>query len=196
MRSGIGLLRAVAHRLTHSVRPGDVVARLGGDEFAVLLPAVRSAGAAREVATRLRAALAEPIRLEGMSFEIEASVGIALYPDDADSVEVLLQRADVAMYLAKERRSGVEHYVARSDRHSPARLSLLGDLRRGIDHGEFELHYQPTVWLQDRPHRRDGGPRPVASSAPRAGRRGRVHPAGRAVVPDARADQLRAATRR
>jgi len=82
-----------------------------------------------------------------MSFEIEASVGIALYPDDGATVEVLLQRADVAMYLAKERRTGVETYVARADRYSPARLSLLGDLRRGIDRGEFELHYQPKVFL-------------------------------------------------
>ncbi|HUY49027.1 MAG TPA: EAL domain-containing protein [Streptosporangiaceae bacterium] len=144
---GDGLLQVVAYRLTRSVRPGDVVARLGGDEFAVLLPSVRTVTAAREVATRLRAALAEPVRLEGMSFEIEASVGIALYPDDGGTVEVLLQRADVAMYLAKSRRSGVEAYAASADRHSPARLSLLGDLRRGIDQGEFELHYQPKVFL-------------------------------------------------
>jgi diguanylate cyclase (GGDEF)-like protein len=146
---GDGLLRVVAYRLTRSVRPGDVVARLGGDEFAVLLPSVRTVTAAREVASRLRAALSEPIRLEGMSFEIESSVGIALYPRDAATVDGLMQRADVAMYLAKERRSGVEAYVARSDRHSPARLSLLGDLRRGIDNGEFELHYQPKVFLAD-----------------------------------------------
>ncbi len=129
------------------MRPGDVVARLGGDEFAVLLPAVRSVTVAAEVAARLRAALAEPVRLEGMSFEIEASVGVALYPDDGATVELLLQRADVAMYLAKERRTGVETYVARADRYSPARLSLLGDLRRGIDQGEFELCYQPKVFL-------------------------------------------------
>ncbi len=146
---GDGLLRIVAHRLTRSVRPGDIVARLGGDEFAVLLPSVRAETTAREVASRLRAALAEPIRLEGMSFEIEASVGIALYPGDATTVDGLMQRADVAMYLAKERHSGVEAYVARSDRNSPARLSLLGDLRRGIDHSEFELHYQPKVFLAD-----------------------------------------------
>jgi diguanylate cyclase (GGDEF)-like protein len=144
---GDGLLRAVAYRLARSVRPGDVVARLGGDEFAVLLPAVRATSAAREVAARLRAALAEPVRLEGMSFEINASVGIALYPDDAGSVEQLLQHADVAMYLAKERRTGVERYAGPAGGHFPARLSLLGDLRRGIDHGEFELYYQPTVLL-------------------------------------------------
>ena len=144
---GDDLLQVIAYRLARSVRPGDVVARLGGDEFAVLLPAVRTITVAAEVAARLRAALAEPVRLEGMSFEIEASVGIALYPDDGTTVEVLLQRADVAMYLAKERRTGVETYVARADRYSPARLSLLGDLRRGIDRGEFELHYLPKVFL-------------------------------------------------
>ncbi len=147
---GDRLLRIVAHRLTHSVRPGDIVGRLGGDEFAVLLPSVKEASAAREVAVRLRAALAEPIRLEGMSLDIEASVGIALYPDDATSFEQLMQHADVAMYLAKERRTGVERYVADSDRNSPARLALLGDLRRGLDRGELELHFQPKVLLSDR----------------------------------------------
>ena len=147
---GDRLLRLVAHRLTHSIRPGDLVARLGGDEFAVLLPAVKEAGSAREVAARLRAAVAEPIRLEGMSFVIEVSIGIAMYPDDATSGELLMQRADVAMYLAKQRRSGVERYVAELDRNSPSRLALFGDLRRALDRGELELHYQPKVYLADR----------------------------------------------
>src|SRR5262249_32634376 len=74
--------------------------------------------------------------------------GIALYPDDATGFELLMQHADVAMYLAKERHSGVERYVADSDRNSPARLALLGDLRRGMDRDELELHYQPKVVLE------------------------------------------------
>jgi diguanylate cyclase (GGDEF)-like protein len=146
---GDRLLRLVAHRLTHSIRPGDLVARLGGDEFAVLLPSVKEVAAAREVAARLRAAVAEPIRLEGMSFVIEVSIGIAMFPDDATSGELLMQRADVAMYLAKQRRSGVERYVPDLDRNSPARLALFGELRRGLDRGELELHYQPKVYLAD-----------------------------------------------
>ncbi|KAB8193698.1 EAL domain-containing protein [Nonomuraea phyllanthi] len=144
---GDRLLQTVAHRLTHSVRPGDVVARLGGDEFAVLLPSIRDAHAAREVAARLRAALTEPVRLEGMTFDVDGSVGIALYPDHAPDFELLLQRADVAMYLAKEGRTGVELYQADKDRNSPERLSLLGDLRRAIDNRELRLHYQPKVSL-------------------------------------------------
>ncbi|GAA3005035.1 putative bifunctional diguanylate cyclase/phosphodiesterase [Streptosporangium longisporum] len=144
---GDRLLQTVAHRLTHSVRPGDVVARLGGDEFAVLLPSVRDAAAAREVAARLRVAITEPVRLEGMSFDLDASFGIALYPDHAPDFEMLLQRSDVAMYLAKEGRTGVEIYAADKDRNSPERLTLLGDLRRAIDRSELRLHYQPKLDL-------------------------------------------------
>jgi diguanylate cyclase (GGDEF)-like protein len=147
--TGDRLLQLVAHRLTHSVRPGDLVARLGGDEFAVLLPTVRDAQAAREVAARLRAALSEPVRLDGLSFDLEASVGIALFPDHAPDYELLLQRADVAMYTAKENRTGVEVYAPGKDRNSPARLGMLGDLRRAIDRGELELFYQPKISLRD-----------------------------------------------
>jgi diguanylate cyclase (GGDEF)-like protein len=146
---GDRLLRVVAHRLTHSVRPGDLVARMGGDEFAVLLPSLKDVAVAREVAARLRAAVAEPIRLEGMSFVIEVSIGIAMFPDDATVDETLVQHADLAMYLAKQRRSGVERYVADLDRNSPARLALFGEMRRGLDRDELELHYQPKVFLAD-----------------------------------------------
>src|SRR5258707_7787321 len=86
---GDRVLKIVAHRLAHSVRPGDLVARLGGDEFAVLLPAARPGSTAREVAVRLRAALAGPIQIEGMTFQIEASIGIACYPEDAPGPDLL-----------------------------------------------------------------------------------------------------------
>jgi len=146
---GDRLLQIVAHRLEHSVRPGDVVARLGGDEFAVLLPSVKEASAAREVASRLRAALAEPVRLEAMTFQVEASVGIAIFPDDANGFEQLMQRADVAMYMAKERHSGIERYTPDADRNSAERLALASDLRTAVMRGDLELHYQPKVRLSD-----------------------------------------------
>src|SRR5690606_11613366 len=147
--TGDRLLQTVAYRLTHSVRPGDLVARLGGDEFAVLLPQVRDAASAREVAARLRVALAEPLRLDGMDLDLEASIGIALYPDHAPDFELLMQRADVAMYVAKEQRTGVELYAPHKDRNSAARLSLFGELRRALIENELEMFYQPIVALAD-----------------------------------------------
>jgi diguanylate cyclase (GGDEF)-like protein len=146
---GDRLLQVVAHRLSHSVRPGDLVARLGGDEFAVLLPSVKEPGVAREVASRLRAALAEPVRLESIIFEIQASIGIAVYPDDASSFEQLMQRSDVAMYVAKEHGNGTERYNPDYDRNSADRLALLGDLRGTIQRREIELYFQPKVRLSD-----------------------------------------------
>jgi diguanylate cyclase (GGDEF)-like protein len=146
---GDRLLQIVAHRLAISVRPGDIVARLGGDEFAVLLPAVKEPGVAREVASRLRAALAEPVRLETIPFDIQASVGLAIFPDDAGTFDQLMQRSDVAMYVAKERGSGIERYDPDYDRNSADRLALLGDLRSTIQRNEIELYYQPKVRLSD-----------------------------------------------
>jgi diguanylate cyclase (GGDEF)-like protein len=146
---GDRLLQIVAHRLANSVRPGDVVARLGGDEFAVLLPAVKEPGVAREVASRLRAALAEPVRLETIIFDIQASVGLAIFPDDAGTFDQLMQRSDVAMYVAKERGSGIERYNPDYDRNSADRLALLGDLRGTIQRKEIEVYFQPKVRLSD-----------------------------------------------
>ena len=147
--TGDRLLQAVARRLTHSVRPGDLVARLGGDEFAVLLPQVRGAAFAAEVAARLRDALAEPVRVDGTDLDLEASIGIALHPHDAPDFALLLKRADVAMYVAKAARTGIEAYDPGKDRNSTARLSMYGELRRGIAEGALELHYQPRVRLKD-----------------------------------------------
>ncbi|MFC9090933.1 putative bifunctional diguanylate cyclase/phosphodiesterase [Nocardiopsis dassonvillei] len=147
--TGDRLLQTVARRLTHSVRPGDLVSRLGGDEFAVLLPQVRDSASACEVAFRLRGALAEPVRLDGMDFDLQASIGIALHPHDAPDFALLMQRADVAMYVAKADRTGVESYDPGKDRNSTARLSLYTELRRGLSEGALEMHYQPKVDLGD-----------------------------------------------
>jgi diguanylate cyclase (GGDEF)-like protein len=146
-RTGDLLLQHVADRLREAVRPDDVVARLGGDEFAVLLPAVPDHATALEVAERIRTALAAPFELEGMLLEPEASIGVALSPNHGQDVEKLIRCADIAMYVAKDERSVIETYSPDRDRHSPSRLGLLGALRRAIDEGELELHYQPKVSL-------------------------------------------------
>ncbi len=146
-RNGDAVLEEVGRRLCATVRATDTVARLGGDEFGVLLPRVRDAAAALAVADTVRHALHEPLALEGIALDLDASVGVVLAPDHGDEVETLLQRADVAMYVAKSERTRCELYSPSRDEYSPARLALAGELRRAIDGGELVLHYQPKADL-------------------------------------------------
>jgi diguanylate cyclase (GGDEF)-like protein len=143
------LLKEIGVRLRSAMRDSDSdgVARLGGDEYGVLLPTVDDAQAALAVAEKLRRALRTPFVLAGITLDLEASVGVALYPEHGADVETLLQRADVAMYLAKEDHSGCELYAQERDEYSPARLALAADLRRAIDQGELVLYYQPQAEL-------------------------------------------------
>jgi diguanylate cyclase (GGDEF)-like protein len=146
--SGDELLKQVGLRLRDTLRESDTVARLGGDEFGVLLPKVVDAEAAVAVARKLRTTLEEPFTLHGLALRMEASIGIALFPDHGPDVQSLLQRADVAMYVAKEHPSGCEVYARERDEYSPDRLTLLTELRRGIDRGQLLLHYQPKADLR------------------------------------------------
>jgi diguanylate cyclase (GGDEF)-like protein len=146
--SGDELLMQAGVRLRAALRESDTVARLGGDEFGVLLPKVVDSAAAASVARKLRKALEEPFTIHGLALQIEASVGIALYPEHGDDVHSLLQRADVAMYVAKEQPGGCEIYAKERDDYSPDRLTMLTELRRAIDQGELVLHYQPKADLR------------------------------------------------
>ena len=123
----------------------DSVARLGGDEFGVLLPDARSVEDAVETAATLRAALTASFPVDGIDLDVEASVGVAFSGRHGQDAVTLLQRADIAMYIAKEQSRGVSVYDPAADRHSPAQLAVLGDLRRAMDQGELVLHYQPKV---------------------------------------------------
>jgi diguanylate cyclase (GGDEF)-like protein len=143
--TGDRLLEIAANRLARAVRPEDTVARLGGDEFAVLLTDVSGPADALEAAERIRALLSEPFHLDGMALQVETSIGVALHPEHTDSVPRLLQLADVAMYQAKEERTGVELYRQERDMHTPDRLDLLGSVRRAIENDELEMHFQPAV---------------------------------------------------
>ncbi len=139
------LLCTVGARLTDTLRGGDSVARLGGDEFAVLVTDVCGVESAIEAAARVRAAVCERLELEGIGVEIEASVGIALYPTHGEDPETLLQHADVAMYAAKQAHSGHAVYDGAADRYSRDNLGLIADLRRAIDDEELVLHFQPKA---------------------------------------------------
>ncbi len=146
--SGDELLKQAGDRLREALRESDTVARLGGDEFGVLLPKVVDSAAAVSVARKLRKALEAPFTIHGLALQMEASVGIALYPEHGEDVHSLLQRADVAMYVAKEHPGGCEVYARERDEYSPDRLTMLTELRRGIDAGELVLHYQPKADLR------------------------------------------------
>jgi diguanylate cyclase (GGDEF)-like protein len=145
---GDQLLIEVARRLEGVVRETDTVARLGGDEFAVLLPTVRSIDDAAVLAERVLSVFAEPYDIDGLVLHVETSLGLALLPDHAQDVTSLLKRADVAMYAAKAARRGLSIYSAEGDASSPAKLLLLGDLRKAIDSDDqLSVHYQPKLDL-------------------------------------------------
>ncbi|MER7566529.1 bifunctional diguanylate cyclase/phosphodiesterase [Streptomyces sp. NPDC097941] len=143
--AGDRLLLQIADRLRIALPRGAEAARLGGDEFAVLLPVADSTTSATRVARNLVAALSSPLDLDGLTLVLEASAGVAVFPDHALDAEGLLRRADVAMYQAKRDRTGVEVYESKRDSNTPDRLGLLGDLRRALDAHDVQLHYQPKV---------------------------------------------------
>ncbi|MDQ1615154.1 MAG: hypothetical protein QOJ60_1093, partial [Actinomycetota bacterium] len=146
--AGDALLIQVARTLTSSLRPTDVVARLGGDEFAVLLTHLPDAASAeiisRQLLTKLRAG---SYSVHGIELAVDASIGIALLPEHGRDTDLLLQRADVAMYQAKRANGGVTLYDEANDAHDVAQLGLLVELRRAIELDELVLHYQPKARL-------------------------------------------------
>jgi diguanylate cyclase (GGDEF)-like protein len=144
---GDRLLMQVAKRLeAAAAERGLVVARLGGDEFAVLLPALAVRQAEQAVA-ELRELLSAALETEELRVELQASIGIALFPDHGGDPASLLRQAEVAMYGAKEKKLGLAFYDASQDRHSVQRLTLMGELRRAIEADALHLCYQPKVEL-------------------------------------------------
>jgi diguanylate cyclase (GGDEF)-like protein len=145
---GDEVLRQMAQRLTELLDARDTLARLGGDEFGVLLRSVRDDKEGMAVAGSIRRALAKPFEAEGVSLELGGSVGVASHPQDGADVETLMQRADVAMYQAKEGAVGVVRYSVKHDDSSLERLALAADLRRALEQNEFVPYFQPKVCLR------------------------------------------------
>jgi diguanylate cyclase (GGDEF)-like protein/PAS domain S-box-containing protein len=146
--AGDDLLVEVGRRLKGALRTSDTVARLGGDEFGVLLPHGSLPDEVVRAVERMQAAI-DPITLQGRSLSLEASIGIALYPDDGQDVETLLRCADGAMYHAKEEKSGWAFYDSSCIRQDTGRLTLMGELRRALERRELVLYYQPKAVLAD-----------------------------------------------
>jgi diguanylate cyclase (GGDEF)-like protein/PAS domain S-box-containing protein len=143
--AGDQMLAAVAGRLRGVLRDSDVLARQGGDEFLVLVADLDEdpEPAAEAVGTKLLGALREPFMIAGEELRTGASVGISLFPEDAEDTETLLRHADAAMYLAKA--AGGDRLAFHRSAGTPRRTSVSSQLRRAMTHSELELRYEP-VW--------------------------------------------------
>ncbi|MEE2977343.1 MAG: EAL domain-containing protein [Pseudomonadota bacterium] len=142
------LLKEIARRISAIVRGTDTVARLAGDEFTIILPDLPDAGAATPIIRALLARIAAPLQLGEESVEVSASIGVAMYPRDADSAESLLVRADQAMFAAKSAgRNQWAVFTPALQRAEQERLRVTSDLRVALTQGQLAVHYQPIVDL-------------------------------------------------
>lgn len=143
--NGDRLLKQVALRLSGIIREADTLARIGGDEFGFLLQSPGSASDIEKVAKKIKKSLSTPFSLENLSLDVQASIGAVFFPQHGKDVDTLIQRADVAMYVAKQDNLGFVFYSKKLDGHSPHRLTLMGELREAIKQGDLVLHYQPKI---------------------------------------------------
>ena len=147
---GDRLLVGVSRRIRNSLRSQDSAARFGGDEFTILLANLRNAGAAVRVTERLLKTLREPFLIANHEVTVSASVGIALGNGDTALPSDLLRNADTALYRAKATKGQYEVFRPSMHTRTVKRLELEEDLRRAIERGGFEVHYQPQVTLDTR----------------------------------------------
>ncbi|MET3132500.1 diguanylate cyclase (GGDEF)-like protein/PAS domain S-box-containing protein [Oxalobacteraceae bacterium GrIS 1.11] len=148
---GDQVLIEFARRVQQCVRKVDTVARQGGDEFIILLTEMRSAQDAERVAAKIAGAIAAPFVIGEYSLAVAASVGVAIYPDDDDAVDALIEKADLAMYEAKRRTPGASmRYSAGMQTQAYSHALLEADLRHALERGEFVLYYQPRLDLKAR----------------------------------------------
>jgi diguanylate cyclase (GGDEF)-like protein len=145
--AGDELLRVVGRRLRESLRTDDTVARLGGDEFGLILPRGVDREETVALLSRVRDELGQEVTLDGATLSVEASFGVCFYPDDADTVEELLQNADAAMYRGKHGTTGVVVYETAVSRPAADALVMQRELRQGLERDELVLLYQPKIDL-------------------------------------------------
>jgi diguanylate cyclase (GGDEF)-like protein len=141
---GDRMLAAFGARMRAVLGPGEIAARLGGDEFAVAICANPSGAGALALARRMLDRLTQRVEVGDMSLTVDASIGVALFPDHGDRLVEVLGHADTAMYVAKRARSGANLYSPHSHAYKPV---LTGHLRRAISEGELQMHFQPKVEL-------------------------------------------------
>jgi len=142
---GDKLLQEIAKRLQTTMRKSDTIARLGGDEFAAILSGVHSVESAEIIAKKIISLVSEPVIIDNHNLTVGASIGIVRSPQDGDDNNQLMQRADMAMYHAKNNRQGYTFYESNLDQHSFIQLNLENDLRTAIQKQQLQLYYQPKI---------------------------------------------------
>jgi diguanylate cyclase (GGDEF)-like protein/PAS domain S-box-containing protein len=143
---GDQLLQAIATRVSKCVREGDTLARMGGDEFVLLLPQITTREAVENAAKKILGVMAQPFKVGSQEHSTGASIGIAVFPDDGDTMDVLVKNADIAMYDVKAQgRNGYAFFTETQNVSYANRLNLENDLRTAVGKGQFELFYQPIV---------------------------------------------------
>lgn len=150
--AGDDVLRVVASRLREVVSETDTVGRFGGDEFVLVLTEQADETDIRRLISRIAAALIEPIAIAGISYTLTSSIGYCRYPEAGNNAEILLMRADVAMYQAKQQgRNRAVAYLPEFDRAVSRRLQMVSQLRDALRREEFELDFQPLFGAEDQP---------------------------------------------
>jgi diguanylate cyclase (GGDEF)-like protein/PAS domain S-box-containing protein len=140
------LLREVAMRLVNQLRIGDTICRIGGDEFVVVLPEIKRASDAAQVAQKVIEELSRPILADERELTVTPSIGIAVFPEDGRDAETLIRNSDAAMYHAKEMgRANYQFFTAEMNQAASRRLALESDLRRALGKDELRVYYQPVV---------------------------------------------------
>jgi len=152
-QAGDELLRQLAMRIKEVLRQDDLLARMGGDEFAVLL-ASADRSSATAAARRVNGVFDTPFTLGDQAIHVQASLGVALYPEHGQTLDELARAADVAMYQAKQARTGIAIYDPAQDLNSLERLKTVQQLRQTIQEGQFLIQYQPILSIPDRPIRK------------------------------------------
>ena len=143
---GDQLLQSVTSRLKRCLREEDTLSRFGGDEFTLLLPNIQHRDDASAIATKVMDQLSKPFVISGHEMHVSASIGIALYPEAGDSMEVLCKKADIAMYYVKANgKSGFKFFNEEMNNEFTSRVTLERDLRKALEENQFHVFFQPKV---------------------------------------------------
>ncbi len=140
------LLKQVSLRLSNALRPSDTIARLGGDEFAIFTPALTDSKDVTVILDKISKVFAQPFVLkEDMPLNVKSSIGVAIFPEHGRDVDTLIQRADIAMYVAKNSHRDYLVYSSNIDQHSSQRLTIMSELSQAIANDDLQIYFQPKI---------------------------------------------------